>query len=202
MDEAFERAVRLVEAFVFASADPVAVSALERLVPMPHSAYGVLLALQKRCQGRGVHLVEVGGGWQFRTAVDLAGELATVMEKPRRLPRVAMEVLAIVAQYQPVTRAEIEDIRGVSLGQATVDILLEAGLIEPKGFREVPGRPTVWTTTPAFLVHFGLRSLRDVPGGGELSMYPATVGPTGDAVPAVPLREDARVTGRAEGGER
>jgi len=196
MDDAFEHAVRLVEAFVFASAEPVAVSALERLVPMPHSAYEVLVALQERCQGRGVHLVEVGGGWQFRTALDLAAELATVMEKPRRLPRVAMEVLAIVAQYQPVTRAEIEDIRGVALGQATVDILLEAGLIEPKGFREVPGRPTVWTTTPAFLAHFGLRSLRDVPGGGDLSMYPATAGPAGDGAPTVSLREDAPADGQ------
>jgi Segregation and condensation complex subunit ScpB len=134
MDDAFEHAVRLVEALVFASAEPVAVSALERLVPMPHSAYEVLVALQERCRGRGVHLVAVGGGWQFRTAVDLAAELATMMEKPRRLPRVAMEVLAIIAQYQPVTRAEIEDIRGVALGQATVDIPPRSWADRTEGF--------------------------------------------------------------------
>jgi segregation and condensation protein B len=97
MDEMFERAIRLVEAFVFASAEPVSDSALARLVPMPYSAHDVLTALQDRCRGRGVNLVEVGGGWQFRTALDLAAELAAVMGKPRRLPRAAMETLAIVA---------------------------------------------------------------------------------------------------------
>jgi len=170
MDDAFEHAIRLVEAFVFASAEPVASSALERLVPMPYSAYEVLAALRERCQGRGVHLVDVGGGWQFRTALDLAAELATVMQKPRRLPRAAMETLAIVAQYQPVTRTEIEDIRGASLSQTTIDLLLEAGLIAPRGTKNVPGGPTLWVTTPAFLAHFGLGSLRDVPGGGRLEL--------------------------------
>jgi segregation and condensation protein B len=139
MDDAFEHAVRLVEAFIFASAEPVAVSALSRLVPIPYSAREVLEALQDRCQGRGVQLVEVGGGWQFRTALDLAPELAAVMRKPRRLPRAAMEMLAIVAQYQPVTRSEIEQIRGVSLSQATIDLLLEVGLLEPKGTKNAPG---------------------------------------------------------------
>ena len=139
---------------------------------MPYSAYEVLEALRDRTQGRGVNLVEVGGGWQFRTALDLAPELATVMQKPRRLPRVAMEMLAIVAQYQPLTRAEIEHIRGASLSQATVDILLEAGLIEPKGVKDAPGRPALWVTTPAFLAHFGLSSIRDLPGVGMLAFEP------------------------------
>jgi segregation and condensation protein B len=173
MGEAFERAVRLVEAFVFASAEPVAASAVARLVPMPYSAHEVLATLRERCQGRGVHLVEAGGGWQFRTALDLAAELATVMEKPRRLPRAAMETLAVIAQYQPLTRAEIEDIRGVALSQASMDLLLEVGLIQPSGQREVPGRPTLWTVTPAFLAHFGLRSIRDLPGGAELTLDPS-----------------------------
>ena len=173
MDEAFERAVRLVEAFVFASAEPVAASAVARLVPMPYSAHEVLTTLRERCQGRGVHLVEAGGGWQFRTALDLAAELATVMEKPRRLPRAAMETLAVIAQYQPLTRAEIEDIRGVALSQASMDLLLEVGLIQPSGQREAPGRPTLWTVTPAFLAHFGLRSIRDLPGGAELTLDPS-----------------------------
>ena len=177
MEDPFEHAVRLVEAFLFASAEPVAVSALARLVPMPYNAHEVLLALQERCQGRGVELEEVGGGWQFRTALDLAAELATVMEKPRRLPRAALETLAIVAQYQPVTRADIEDIRGAALSQGTVDVLLEAGLIEPLGAKEAPGRPTLWGTTAGFLAHFGLRSLRDVPGGGSLTRDPSVADP-------------------------
>jgi len=172
MDDAFEHAVRLVEAFIFASAEPVAARALWRLIPMPYSAGEVLETLRERCQGRGVHLVEVGGGWQFRTALDLAPELETVMRKPRRLPRAAMEMLAIVAQYQPVTRAEIEQIRGASLSQATIDLLLEVGLIEPKGVKNAPGRPTLWVTTAAFLAHFGLSSIRDVPGVGMLAFEP------------------------------
>lgn len=172
MEDAFEHAIRLVEAFIFASAEPVAASALSRLVPLPFSAREVLEALQERCRGRGVHLVEVGGGWQFRTALDLAPELTTVMQKPRRLPRAAMEMLAIVAQYQPVTRAEIEQIRGASVSQATIDLLLEVGLIEPKGTKNVPGRPALWVTTPAFLAQFGLSSIRDVPGVGLVPFEP------------------------------
>jgi segregation and condensation protein B len=193
MNQAFEHAIRLVEAFVFASAEPVATSAVARLVPMPYSAHEVLEALQDRCRGRGVELVEVGGGWQFRTALDLAAELATVMAKPRRLPQAAMETLAIVAQYQPLTRAEIESIRGVSLSQATVDLLLEAGLIAPKGVRETPGRPTLWATTPAFLAHFGLSSIRDLPGGAGL-----TLDPSASALAGTPALPDERA--RAEGG--
>jgi segregation and condensation protein B len=179
MDEAFEHAIRLVEAFVFASAEPVSTSAVARLVPMPYSAHEVLEALRDRCRGRGVELVEVGGGWQFRTALDLAPELQTVMVKPRRLPQAAMETLAIVAQYQPLTRAEIESIRGVSLSQATIDLLLEAGLIAPKGVREAPGRPTLWATTPAFLAHFHLSSIRDLPGGVGLTLGPSALGHAG-----------------------
>jgi segregation and condensation protein B len=175
MDEAFERAVRLVEAFIFATAEPVAIGAVARLVPMPYSAHEVLTTLRERCEGRGVHLVEAGGGWQFRTALDLAAELAAVMEKPRRLPRAAMETLAVIAQYQPLTRADIEDIRGVALSQTSMDLLLEVGLIQPSGQKEAPGRPTLWTVTPAFLAHFGLRSIRDLPGGAELALDPSAV---------------------------
>jgi segregation and condensation protein B len=174
MDEAFEQAIRLVEAFVFAAAEPVSASAVARLVPLPYGAREVLEELQKRCRGRGVHLVEVAGGWQFRTALDLASELQAVMVKPRRLPTAAMQTLAIIAQFQPLTRTEIEDIRGASLSQATIDLLLEAGLIAPKGVRNSPGRPTAWVTTPAFLAHFGLASIRDLPGGVGLTRQPFT----------------------------
>jgi segregation and condensation protein B len=178
MEDAFEHALRLVEAFIFASAEPVSASAVAKLAPPPHSALDVLATLQERCRGRGVCLVEVAGGWQFRTALDLADELAAVMGKPRRLPRAAMEMLAIIAQHQPVTRAEIETIRGVSLSKATVDLLLEAGFIAPAGTSGAPGRPTLWTTTPAFLAHFGLRSLRDLPGSDALRL---DLGPVGSA---------------------
>lgn len=163
MDETLEHAVRLVEALVFASAEPVSTRAVAELLPEDMDAVAVLEALRARCQGRGVHLIEVAGGWQFCTATDLAPHLERVMQKPKRLPRAAMETLAIVAQFQPVTRAEIEQLRGAALGQATLDVLLELGLIKPFGRKEAPGRPTLWGTTAAFLAHFGLRSLHDLP---------------------------------------
>lgn len=156
-------AARLVEAMVFASADPVPTAAIARLLPPEIDVEPVLLLLQARYAGRGVELVEAAGGWMFRTALDLAPHLTRVVAQPRRLPRAAMETLAVIAYHQPATRADVEEKRGASLGQATMDALLEAGLIEPKGRKEVPGRPTLWGTTPAFLAQFGLRSLRDLP---------------------------------------
>jgi segregation and condensation protein B len=202
MEDAFEHALRLVEAFIFASAEPVSASVVAKLVPEPHSADAVLTALQARCRGRGVDLVQVAGGWQFRTALDLADELAAVMQKARRLPRAAMEMLAIIAQYQPVTRAEIEEIRGASLSQATVDLLLEAGLIEPKGVKEASGRPTLWATTPAFLAHFGLRSLRDLPGGGVLMVEAGPPGPTSSGRACEREQPDGPPPSSAEEGGR
>jgi segregation and condensation protein B len=128
--------------------------------------------LRERYAGRGVELVEVAGGVQFRTAPDLAARLRKVVEVPRRLPRAAMETLAIIAYHQPVTRPEIEEIRGASLSQATLDALLEAALVAPCGRKEVPGRPTLWGTTPAFLLRFGLRDLRDLPKREDLLVEP------------------------------
>jgi len=142
--------------------------ALAHLLPEEADADAVLAALGLRYAGRGVELVAVAGGMQFRTAPDLAPQLRRVVELPRRLPRVAMETLAIIAYHQPVTRAEVEQIRGVSLSQQTLDALLEAGLVAPKGHKEVPGRPSLWGTTPAFLTQFGLRDLRDLPKREEL----------------------------------
>jgi len=156
--------LRLVEAFVFASAQPVTAAALRPLVPEPLDPAAVLDALQQQCATRGVGLVEAVGGWVFRTAPDLAGALGTVLAPPRRLSRAGLEVLAVVALHQPVTRAEIEAVRGASLAQATMDALLEAGLIQPAGRKEAQGRPALWVTTPIFLERFGLRSLRDLPG--------------------------------------
>ena len=172
-----EDALRLVEALLFASAEPVAPAAIARLLPPELDVEPVLLAVQARYAGRGVELVEAAGGWQFRTAPDLAPRLVRVIAQPRRLPRAAMEALSVVAYHQPVTRTEIEAVRGAALGQATMDALLEAGLIEPKGRKEVPGRPTLWGTTPAFLTQFGLRDLRDLPRREELLIEPPGQGP-------------------------
>ena len=123
--------------------------------------------------GRGA--VEVAGGWQFRTAPDLAPALTRIIPQPRRLARAALEALAVIAYHQPTTRSEIEAVRGATLSQASMDALLEAGLIEPMGRKEVPGRPTLWGTTPAFLLQFGLRGLRELPRREDLLVEPPPV---------------------------
>lgn len=160
--------IRLAEALIFASAAPVTLRALTGLLPEHEEAEAVVAALRERYAGRGVELVEVAGGIQFRTAPDLAPRLTRVIEVPRRLPRVAMETLAIIAYRQPVTRGEIEEVRGTALSQTTLDTLLEAELIAPCGRRDTPGRPTLWATTPAFLAKFGLKSLGDLPRRDDL----------------------------------
>jgi segregation and condensation protein B len=161
-------AVRLAEALLFASDRPVQLSKLQSVLPEGQSAPTVLEGLRQALEGRGVVLAEVAGGWALRTAPDLAPALTRVVEVPRRLPRVAMETLAVIAWHQPVTRAEVEEIRGAGLSQATLEALLEHGLIAPKGHKEVPGRPTLWGTTPRFLEQFGLTSLKDLPRREEL----------------------------------
>ncbi|MCQ8240597.1 SMC-Scp complex subunit ScpB [Rhizosaccharibacter radicis] len=179
--EAAALVCRLVEAAVFASSEPVSEQVLVELLlgqkllgpdagPLDavSAVRDALASLAQACGDRGIRLVEVAGGWQFRTAPDLAPMLTKVLQRPRRLSRVAMETLAIVAYHQPCTRTDIETIRGVSLSQQTLDALLESGLIVPKGRKEVPGRPTLWGTSQAFLKHFGLRDLRELPRREEL----------------------------------
>jgi segregation and condensation protein B len=156
--------LRLTEALVFASPEPVTWKTLRPLLPDHLDPTDVLEALKQHCADRGVVLVESGGGWAFRTAPDLAPALRPALSETRRLPRVAMETLVVIALHQPVTRAEIEELRGVALSQPTVDVLLETGMIRPWGRRETQGRPTLWVTTDRFLAQFGLRSLRDLPG--------------------------------------
>ncbi len=163
---------RLAEALLFAHSGPVTAAILAAVLPEGADPLQVLEAVRARYLGRGVEVVEADGGWMFRTAADLAPLLVRVVERRRRLPRAAMEVLATVAYHQPVTRAEIEERRGASLGQATLDALLESGLIRPAGRKEAPGRPTLWATTPAFLVQFGLRDLRDLPRREDLVVEP------------------------------
>jgi segregation and condensation protein B len=170
-------ATRLAEAVVFAATQPVTPRVLVQILPDEVDVDAVMAALTAAYAERGVNLVQVAGGWQFRTAPDIAPHLRKVVELPRRLPRVAMETLAIVAYHQPVTRPEVEEIRGAALSQNTLDLLLENGLITPKGRKESPGRPTLWGTTPAFLAQFGLNDLRDLPKREEL-----LIDPTGPAV--------------------
>jgi segregation and condensation protein B len=178
MSETFNvdaQAMRLAEAVIFASREPVTARTLVNLLPDSADLDALLAALAAQYAGRGVELHQAAGGWQFRTAPDLAATLRKVVELPRRLPRVAMETLAIVAYHQPVTRTEIEEIRGAALSQTTLDLLLENGLITTKGRRETPGRPTLWGTTPAFLAQFGLNDLRDLPKREELLIDPHVV---------------------------
>lgn len=178
-----EDCLRLAEALVFASAQPVGLRQLGQALPGDVPPKAVVAALRVRYAGRGVELVETAGGVMFRTAPDLAPRLRIVVEVPRRLPRAAMETLAIVAYHQPVTRPEIETIRGASLAQTTLDALLEAGLIAPAGRKEAPGRPTLWATTSAFLARFGLGALRDLPRREDLLVEPPSALQRGDAVP-------------------
>ena len=182
-----EEALRLAEALVFAAAEPVPLRVLAALLPESIAVEDVVVALRDRFTNRGVELAEVAGGLSFRTAPDLADRLKRIIPSPRRLPRVAMESLAIIAYHQPVTRPEIEEIRGASLAQTTIDALLEAGLIVPKGRKEVPGRPTLWGTTPAFLAQFNLKDLRDLPRREDLLVgLPPTPTPAPPPSPAPP----------------
>ncbi|MBM3586878.1 MAG: SMC-Scp complex subunit ScpB [Alphaproteobacteria bacterium] len=168
-------ALRIAEAVIFAADHPVSPQTLAAVLPEGVSATSTCAALAAACEGRGVVLAEIGGGYAFRTAADLAPRLTKVVESPRRLPRAAMEALAIIAYHQPCTRGDVEEIRGATLAQTTLEALLELGLVAPRGRREVPGRPTLWGTTPKFLEQFSLKSLADLPRKEELI--------TGDAPP-------------------
>jgi len=178
--------LRLAEAAVFASPEPLTWQKLQPLLPRDLDPGIVFAALEKHCADRGVILVRAGEGWTFRTAPDLGAQLREMMTETRRLPRVVMETLVLIALHQPITRAEIEEIRGVALAQSTMDILLESGLVKPWGRKEVAGRPTLWVTTPRFLSQFGLRSLRDLPSSHLTRPNGAKT-----ASPAVPGEETA-----------
>ena len=159
--------VRAVEATLFASEAPMSAEAIS--LHLGGAAVNSALAdLAAQYDGRGVQLVERGGRWHFQTAPDLAHLLRREREEVRRLSRAATEVLAIVAYHEPVSRAEIESIRGVQTAKGTLDVLMEAGWVRITGRREVPGRPVIYATTPDFLTHFGLASRRDLPGIDEL----------------------------------
>jgi segregation and condensation protein B len=160
--------LRLVEALLFASAAPLDETTLKERLPEDADVAALLAELEALYRPRGVNVVRVANGWTLRTAPDLAPRLKLERKVSRKLSRAAVETLAIVAYHQPVTRAEIEDIRGVVISKGTLDTLMEAGWIMPKGRKQTVGRPVTWATTDDFLLHFGLGDLADLPGMDEL----------------------------------
>lgn len=160
--------LRLIEALIFASAEPVDERIIAERLPEGVDAAEVLAELEAQYSTRGFNLVRRENKWAFRTAIDLAGTLLVEQTLTRRLSRAAIEVLAIIAYHQPITRAEIEEVRGVALSKGTLDLLLEAGWIRPRGRRRTPGKPLQWGTSDGFLDHFGLEGLEDLPNLKEL----------------------------------
>ena len=167
-DETHLEALRIAEAMLFGAPMPLTETEIAGQLPAGAVAKAVLADLQAQYAGRGVNLVRVGGLWMFRTAEDLGWLLRKEAVEQRRLSRAALETLAIIAYHQPVTRAEIEEIRGVSTAKGTLDVLLETGWIRMRGRRRAPGRPVTYGTTDSFLVHFGLDSVGDLPGLDDL----------------------------------
>ncbi|HZK90016.1 MAG TPA: SMC-Scp complex subunit ScpB [Stellaceae bacterium] len=192
--------LRLIEALLFAAPEPLSEAELALRLGEEADVPALLRALAEAYAERGVNLVGLAGGWTFRTAPDLASALRSEREVARRLSRAAVETLAVIAYHQPVTRAEIEAIRGVGLARGTLDRLLESGWVQPKGRRESPGRPLNWVTTPHFLAHFGLESLKELPGvdelraAGLLDLGPAVFGdglaPPDDEEPGAEAEEE------------
>ena len=166
--EARPEELRLLEALLFAASEPVDEKLLAKRLPAGVDVRVALKRLQLEYAARGVNLVHLGAKWTFRTANDLAWLLTHEAVEPKKLSRAAVETLAIIAYHQPVTRAEIEDIRGVAAAKGTLDVLLETQWIRPRGRRKAPGRPLTYGTTEAFIQHFGLEQLGDLPGLDEL----------------------------------
>ncbi|HEV2363450.1 MAG TPA: SMC-Scp complex subunit ScpB [Caulobacteraceae bacterium] len=158
----------MVEALLFAALGPLSAGELAERLPAGADVEGAIAALRGRYAARGVELAQVGGRWRFQTAEDLAFLMREEREEGRRLGRAAQETLAIIAYHQPVSRAEIEAIRGVQMNRGTLDLLLELGLVKMRSRRRSPGRPMTYGTTDAFLEHYGLASLADLPGFAEM----------------------------------
>jgi len=200
--------LRMMEALLFAAAEPLSEEALGRSLPQGAEIRQLLDELQEIYARRGVNLVQVNGKWQFRTAADLSFLLRKEQPEQRRLSRAAIETLAIVAYHQPVTRAEIEDIRGVALSKGTIDALMEVGWVKIRGRKRTPGRPVTYGTTDSFLVQFGLESVSHLPGMDELKAagFLDAVPPSGLDIPNPsdqlspdedPLEEEATGEGSA-----
>ena len=168
LEERSAVACRILEAVLFAAAQPIPERTLAKRVPDDVNIRARLRELQAEYAGRGVNLVNVGTSWAFRTAEDLGPVLNVTAEVERKLSRAALETLAIIAYHQPVSRPEIEEVRGAGLSRGTLDLLFDKGWIKPRGRREAPGRPMTWGTTDVFLDHFGLEKLADLPGVEDL----------------------------------
>ncbi|SMQ63770.1 condensin subunit ScpB [Devosia lucknowensis] len=166
--DVLRRHLRIVEALLFASTQPLRAAELVPYLGEGVDVDGLLVVLQRQYEGRGVNLVRRGEGWAFRTAEDLGFLLRREEHETRPLSRAALETLSIIAYHQPSTRAEIEEVRGVATGKGTLDLLMEAGWVRMRGRRRTPGRPVTYGTTEAFLDHFGLEQLSDLPGLDEL----------------------------------
>ena len=160
--------LRLLEALLFAASEPIDVATLRERMPSGADVEAMIATLQRHYDGRGIHLVSVAGRWRFQTAPDLAEHLVDVREAPRKLSKAALETLAIIAYHQPVTRTEIEDVRGVAVSKGTLDVLMELGWIRLRGRRRTPGRPVTYGTTDGFLAHFNLEQISDLPGRDDL----------------------------------
>jgi segregation and condensation protein B len=197
--------LRMVEALLFAAGEPLDAKALSTSLPEGADLPLLLNELQRAYEGRGVNLLNVAGKWQFRTASDLAFLLRKEQPEQRRLSRAAIETLAIIAYHQPVTRAEVEDIRGVMLSKGTIDVLMEIGWVKIRGRKRTPGRPVTYGTTDAFLVQFGLESVNHLPGVDELKAagFLEAIPPAGFDVPnpsdSLGPDEDPYVEGEDDG---
>lgn len=167
-EEQFALELRVIEALLFTAPEPLSRSEIEAQIPLAHDFQTLMQTLQQRLEGRGIVVVEIGGCFALRTAPDLGGYLTKYRSVPRKLSRAGQETLAIIAYHQPVTRAEIEDIRGVQVSKGTLDVLLETGWIKMRGRRRAPGRPITYGTTGTFLDQFGLSRLDELPGLQEL----------------------------------
>lgn len=190
--EALGDVVRMVEAIIFASAEPVTEKMLLDRLPIKADLLPILKLLQAEYRLRGVNLIKAGDCWGFRTASDLSFLLSRDQVKQKKLSRAALEVLAIIAYHQPVTRAEMEDIRGVETSKGTLDVLMETGWVKLRGRRRSPGRPVTYGTTDSFLDQFGLAEIRDLPGMDELrgaGLLSARL-PSNFSVPMPSLRSD------------
>ena len=163
-----DKDLKLLEAILFASSEPVEERDLKEKIDKGENLKNLLNELQKFYASRGINLIKTGDKWSFRTTPDLSNELTIFKTQKRKLSRAALETLSIVAYQQPITRSEIENIRGVQMGRGSIDHLMEIGWIKPSGRKNIPGKPTLWSTTDLFIEHFGLNDLSDLPSKNEL----------------------------------
>ena len=162
------RDMKIIEAILFASNEPISEDDLKGKIREKNKLNEYLLNLKKFYLDRGINLIKTGSKWSFRTSGDLSDELTIFKKQKRKISRAALETLAIIAYYQPITRSEIENIRGVQMGRGSIDHLLEIGWIKPSGRKNIPGKPTLWITTDIFLEHFGIQNLNHLPNKDEL----------------------------------